>query len=551
MRSIIIVATTKRLPIKVHINKHTFLLLTLFMSACVMCQTPHNIRTYGAKADGKTNNAKAIQATIDIAYKSRKKVVIIPAGSFVTGPINLKSGVRLHLQKGALLLGSIIRMDYGAGEAISLISAEGANNISITGEGTIDGRGKYVVHDLEKELKAGRLHDPQWPAKRPGEGLRPQLLNFKHCKNISVHGITIKNSSGWVQSYVSCENVIIDSIKVESTAYWNNDGLDIVNSKNVSITNSFINSSDDAICLKSEGSVVDSCVNVFVGNCKLRSSASAFKIGTGSKGGFRNIQVDGLEIWDTYRSAIALEAVDGGFLENVIIKNVKARNTGNAFFIRLGHRNKDSIYSTIKNISISNVYVEVPEGKPDKGYPMEGPDLKYPPGIKPGKSLAQSVSPWNHSSIDSAAIPYPHNVFPASITGLINHPVEKIQFENIEIVYAGGANKEVAYFSVDSLSKITEATSAYPEFSMFGELPAWGLYLRHAKDISIKKVSLRFIKDDFRAAIIADDVQALTMEQLSIPSFKELPLMIFNNVKQYSLKELQLPVEETRAIKVQ
>ncbi len=414
-----------------------------------------DVLAYGAKGDGKTMNTIAVQKAIDAAAVNGG-IVMVPKGSFVTGPLELKSGVELYLSKGAQLLGSVERSDYGNGDAKSLISATNATKIAIIGSGTIDGRGQQLMENFTKDLQAGKMHLENWPAKRPREASRPQVIGFVGCSNITLKGITLKNSSTWVQHYEGCNNLLLDSITVESVAYWNNDGIDINNCKNVSITNCNINSTDDGICLKSEGSVLDSCINVYVANCRIRSSANAFKLGTGSKGGFRNVRVDGLTIYDTYRSAIALEAVDGGFLENVDVRNVKATNTGSAILIKLGHRNKTDQYSTVQNISIANVYVEVPPGKPDAGYSFEGPGLKYPPGVKLTPGVVQSVSPWNNSSIDSTAIPYEHNVFPSLIAGLPGHPVENIKLENIEMVYAGGASKSKAYFPVDSLSQITE-----------------------------------------------------------------------------------------------
>lgn len=477
--------------------------------------------------------------------------MIVPAGRFVTGPVELKSNVALLLQKEAELLGSTNRLDYGRETAKPLISAKGATAVSITGSGTVNGRGGELVNDLIRLLKEGVLHDRQWPVKMPGENNRPHVLSFAECSGVAVKGITVKNGAGWVQSYTRCNGVVLDGITVESVSYWNNDGIDIVNSKNVSITHCNINSADDAVCLKSEGDVVDSCVNVYVAHCKLRSSASAFKIGTASRGGFRNINAEDLTVYDTYRSAVALEAVDGGFLENVSVRNIKAVNTGNAIFIRLGHRNKDEEYSTVKNISIANVYVEVPAAKPDKGYPFEGPGLKYPPGAKPSTTVLQSVSPWNNSGVDSAAILYPHNVFPSSVTGLPGHPVQNIKLENIEIVYEGGADKAVAFFPVDSCQKITEAEAFYPEFSMFGELPAWGFYVRHAEGLTMTNIRIRYKKEDFRAAMIFDDVKGLRLSDADIPTVKELPVILLNRTRQPSLQNIKLPVEQAKGIRVQ
>lgn len=509
-----------------------------------------NILSFGANPDGKTLNTISIQKAIDRMHLSGGGRVVIPIGKFVTGPIEMKSGIELHLSKGAVLLGSSNRFDYGKGPAQPLIHADHASNISITGRGEIDGRGVELVKEIYKLLEAGKLDDRDWKRKRPEESNRPKMLMFSSCENITVKGITIKNGSGWIQDYVRCNNLIIDSIVVNSVAYWNNDGIDITNSKNVSITNCDVNAADDAICLKSE--LRDSCVNVFVANCRLRSSANALKLGTSSHGGFRNIIVRDIAVYDTYRSAIALEAVDGGFLEQVDVKNIRALNTGNAIFIKLGHRNNDDRYSVVRNIRISDMYVEVPLSKPDKSYAYEGPLLRYPAGWKPSSTNShESISPWNHTLIDSTAIIYKHNVFPSSISGLPGHPVQNISLHNIEIVYEGGADSSVNYFPLNEFSKITEAEKSYPEFSMFGELPCWGMYLRHAENIQFSNVTIRSRKPDFRIACLFDDVKGLSLERLAIPSYSRLPLIFMNNVTDTSFRSLQLPVDINKAITAQ
>ncbi|WP_293306096.1 glycoside hydrolase family 28 protein [Pedobacter sp. UBA5917] len=462
-------------------------------------QSTLNILSYGAKV-GLKNNASYIQKAIDEASNRGGGKVIVPTGNFVTGPLLLKNNVELHLTENAVLLGSADRMDFSAGK-MAVVTAINQENVSITGKGIIDGQAHELIVSIYQALRDGKVQDEQWLTKRPTEANRTNLLFFKGCKKVKVSGISLKDAVSWVQNYKECNDVTIDSIRVSSTAYWNNDGIDIVDSKNVKITNSYFNAADDAICLKSE-ILGGSCEDIWVENCILRSSASGFKIGTGSIGGFKNITVKNLVVFDTYRSAVALETVDGAFMENINISGIKARNTGNALFIRLGHRNADDRYSSIKNILIDNVQVEVPSGKPDIGYPIEGP----PPKV------------------------LPHNLLPASITGLPGHLVENVILSNFEIVYGGGADKNKAYISLDSLSKVPENAAGYPEFTMFSELPSWGLYVRHAKGIKLSNFRVSNKQMDFRPTMVFDDVTGLTLDQVSVPNENSLPALVYKSV---------------------
>jgi len=482
-----------------------FLIGLIFTGFAAFAQKSVSIISYGAKV-ALPDNADAIQKAIDQISASGGGKVIVPSGNFVTGPLLLKNNVELYLSKGAVLLGSARRMDYSAGK-MAVISAFGQKNIAITGKGIIDGQAHELMFNMFELLRAGKLQDTAYRNKRPQEENRPNLVYFKGCTEVRVIGIAMKNAASWVQNYKECRNVNIDSITVLSTSYWNNDGIDIVDSRDVMITNSHFNSADDAICLKSE--IPDGvCENVWIENCTMRSSANGFKIGTGSLGGFRNITAKNLVVYDTYRSAIAIETVDGAFLENVKISNVRGTNTGNAIFIRLGHRNKDNRYSSLKNVLIENVKVEVPSGKPDIGYPLEGPLPKV------------------------AA----HNLVPASITGIPGHHVEDVTLRDIEISYGGGAKKDKAFVSLDSLSSITENVAGYPEFSMFGELPAWGLYVRHARNIKLINFKVSLEKPDFRPAMVIDDVSGLRLQNVSIPEEAGKIPIIYKDVQKISRK---------------
>lgn len=518
-----------------------FSLLLVFCTA--QAQREVLITQHGAIADGRTVNTKVIQKLIDDLSAKGGGKLIVPPGNFMTGTLELKSGVDLHVSLGAVLLGSHVTDDYRklvGGRAAALVIADGQKNISISGEGIIDGQGQELMMDVFKKLRSGEVKsDSSWLLKRPGPG-RALVLLFNNCKDVRVTGITLKNASDWVQDYRGCDGVVIDRITVQSTAYWNNDGLDVTDSRNVRITNCYINASDDALCFKSD-SVNGSCENVYVDNCTLRSSANGLKFGTANHGGFRNFKITNLTVFDTYRSAIALESVDGGFMDNIDIRNVQAKNTGNAIFIRRGHRNTGGKVGTLKDIYIANVKVETPLLKPDQGYPIEGP----PDHLRPGFDKM----PMRPSHYHIYGHPYlPYNLVPSSIVGIPGYPVQNVTLENIEISYGGRADRSIAHIPLTEITRIPENEAAYPEFSMFGELPAWGLYMRHAEGITLKNFKVSYLEDDFRPAFVFDDVKKIELVGVSIPTVKELPVIQLNNSEAVSFKGLNIPVKEEKAI---
>jgi len=502
--------------------KRIFTLLILVLPFGVFSQQKvFDITHYGAKADGVTNNTQSIQKAIDEANAQGGGTVYIPAGKFMTGVIYLKSNITLHLADNAVLLASARRLDYGSGYASPVIVANGQQNIAITGKGIIDGNGPALLKDIYRMLRAGTLRDSLWQKynpwhqKQPEEPNRPKIIRFADCSNIRIKGVIIKDGVDWVQEYKNCSNMVIDSIKVISNVFWNNDGIDLVDCKNVVLTNSFFNADDDGICLKSSDRN-SRCENIFVSDCVVRSSASAIKFGTASRGGFKNINITKVKIYDTYRSAVALEVVDGGKIENVNISDINATNVGNAIFIRIGHRNRDTVMSSIKGIHISNLTAQIAKGKPDKGYPMEGP-----------------------------AVTTPHNIFPSAIAGLPGHPVRDVLLENIHITYNGSASKKRAEVSLDALDAIPENPSDYPEFSMFDEIPAWGFYSRHAAGITFKNVTLSCMGTDYRQVMVFDDVANLNLDGITVPQITGKPGIVLHKTENPAIQNIKIG-EETK-----
>lgn len=467
----------------------------------------YSILDFGAKPDGTTLGTVNIQSAIDAAHENGGGRVVVPAGRFLSGSIVMKSNVELHLLEGAVLLGSTdpahyIKINWWK----ALVMADNQNNIAITGKGEIDGQGRQLALHLDSLFYAGQIDSAHYNfvEKRPIYYSRPQLIEFLDCENIQIRNVTLKNAAMWVQMYHKCNNLIIDSVRIESDAYWNNDGMDISDCRNVRITNCFINSADDGICLKSH-SAEHYCDSIYIANCTVRSSASAIKFGTRSHGGFKNVTIEDIRIYDTFRSAIAIECVDGGTLENIFVNNIDAVNTGNAIFIRLGKRNKTGSTATLKNVILKNIRVEVAFERPDYAYEIRGPEL-----------------------------PFFHNTFPSSITGIPGHPVENVILENIEIIYPGRGNNGLANMPLSRLDAVPENTSHYPEFSMFHELPAWGFYVRHMDGLILKNIKLSIEAPDYRPALVFDDVRNLDITSLMIlgdSKGKQIVLHNTENVK--------------------
>lgn len=494
---------------------HPTLPLFLFLLCSAAAAQPvFNILDFGAVADGQTPNTQAIQAAIDRAHQSGGGVVLFPAGTYLSGSIYLKSNVELRLTDGVTLLGSTRRFDYDKITWHALILAKDQENIAITGAGTIDGQGAALAADVVRLVKDSIIKDPYWGNNRPHERERPQLIEFVGCKNVRVSGVFLRNSACWVQTYQACDGLLVENVRVESMAYWNNDGIDLVDSRNVVVRNCTINSADDGICLKSSYPPAF-CENILIENCTVRSSASALKFGTASKVGFRNVRVRNLKVYDTYRSAVALEIVDGGFMEDIEVSHVEAKNTGNAVFIRLGHRNKNGAVGSIRNIRIHDITVEVPNGRPDAGYPFEGPEVKEP-----------------------------HNLIPSSITGLPGHPVRDVSLDNIVIRFGGGGRRERAHVPPDSLDRVPERPHDYPEFSMFGELPAWGFYVRHVENLRMKNIRLECLSPDFRPALVVDDVQGLQLRHFKFKSpGKRMETAVFRQVRNLGIQKVRARIK--------
>ncbi len=484
-------------------KKGTILLLAAMAAVSVQLHArDYNASMFGVKSNGTTLNTNSIQKGIDYISENGGGRLVFYVGRYLTGTIYLKSNVTIHLEEGAILVGSTNPFDYERSfNWTALIFALDQENIGITGKGVIDGQGFQVATNLVDMIHKGVVKDPL-KYDRPNETIRPQNIYFRGCRRVVIRDIVLKDPGSWNQQYDQCRNLVIDNITVDSKSYWNNDGVDIVDCDSVVVSNSYFDAADDGICLKSH-SPEFVCQNVFIYNNTVRTSANGIKFGTVGHGGFRNIRIINNLVFDTYRSALTFAAVDGGFVENIVVDSLRSLNTGNVIFLRIGERRAGK-KGRMNGVSISNVYAEVPATKPDAGYNYEGPveDL-------------------------------PRNISPSAIVGMPDALIENITLKNIEIHYPGGGNPHYAKVGLNELDKVPELAANYPEFSMFKELPAWGFYIRHARGISMENVKLVCEKKDYRTAVVLDDVNgaSFTKLQVSEPGGKKEGIFSFRSAE--------------------
>lgn len=448
----------------------------------------HNITFFGAKADGITVSTKAIQKAIDESSK-RGGRVIIPAGDFITGTLFLKDNTTLFFEKNARLLGSKELSNYPKttvgfrffGDTWvyqSLIIAHNVNNITIEGEGTIDGQG--AAFPVTTKVKPDRYRN------------RPYLLWIADCKNVTVKNIELRSSAMWLQSYIRCEKLRIDGIRVFNHANKNNDLMDIDGCKDVVISNIVGDADDDGITFKSTTDRISE--NIVVSNCILSSHCNAIKFGTESTAGFRNVVITNCIIRKSAAKdaktgfpegicGIALEIVDGGIMENINISNIVVDGPRVPLFVRLGNRARKH-------------YNEAPQ----------------PP--------IGSISNINISGITA----YASSPIGCSITGIFKGKIKGISLSNCRFACPGGISENMDNVIMKELEEL------YPESTMFGLLPSYGLYVRHVNDINLDNIVFELKQEDSRPAIVCDDVTGGNIRNITtIGAKKKAEIRILDN----------------------
>ena len=455
-------------------------------------QNYFNIRSFGAVGDGTNLDSPAIDKAINAAADAGGGTVLLPAGTYLSGSIHLRSNIHLLIDTGATILGAPQKLNaYDETEPFpgiayqdgghcyfhnSLIWGENLTNVFITGHGMINGGG--LTRDskiLDKMCGYDHFQTPNtntFPPVRLGN----KAIALKLCKNVLIRDVTIFHGGHFGILVTGCDNLTIDNVTLDT----NRDGMDLDCCRNTMVSNCRVNSpTDDGICPKSTYALGETRLteNLTIVNCQVsgfvegtlidgtmkpaRGGMGRIKFGTEASGGFRNCSVANC----TFRSChgLALEEVDGGLLENITINNLSMMDVRDcAIYITTGKRNRAPNVTTnsrARNILISNV-------------------------------IADSVDKMSG----------------IQISGLPEQPVEGVRLENIRLTSKGGGSTN------DAAIQPKELGAGYPDPGKIGTLPAYGVYARHVKDLELANITVNFAKDDFRSAASFADIQGLEID---------------------------------------
>jgi polygalacturonase len=494
-----------------------------------------NIRDFGATANDKKVDTKAINNAITAASKAGGGTVYFPAGTYLSYSIHLKSNIALYLDQGCTLQaaelsdgGKYDEPEPGAGNKFqdfghshwhnSLIWGENLENVSILGPGTIYGKG----------LSRGFLAEEHW--EKIGvdagvlmkEGIANKAIALKLCRNVTLKDFTILHGGHFGILATGVDNLTIDNLKMDT----NRDGMDIDCCSNVRISNCTVNSPyDDAICLKSSYALgfPKSTQNVTITNCQVsgydlgtfyngtfqrrqwnqvpdqEGPTGRIKFGTESNGGFKNITISNC-VFEFCRG-LALETVDGALLEDVSISNITMRDlTNSPFFLRLGAR-------------------------------MRGPE-----GIAVGELRRVTISNVIAYNADAH--------FASIIAGVPGNDIEDVELNNIRIYYRQIDSPQAMIQSV-----VPEHEKTYPEPQKMGVMPAYGFFIRHAKNITLNNVDVSYLGKETRPPFVIEAVKDIEIRDVKAHPVSGSPLFLLKDIEDLDIKNCR-GVEDRKLRKV-
>ena len=428
----------------------------------------YNVRDYGAKGDGKTLDTAAIQAAIDACTNDKGGTVLVPAGNFLTGAIWLKSNVTLHLAAMAHVLGSTNIKDYTPPTGAPttpwgsvLIAAVDAENVTIEGTGTVDGQGA--------EYLPGARDDGERDAGRP----RPHLLIFSRCRHLTIRDVFFRNSAYHCCRILQCGFVSLDGVRIHTRVHFNNDGFHINSCEHVKISNCNVACEDDACAL------FGSNHDVTVTNCTFSTRWSVFRFGGGVS---ENITVSNCVINDTFGCPIKAQIGAGSRMENMVFSNLVMNNVTGPIYLGLGSvpRNSMNPQETVKGGVVRNILFQG-----IRATIAAAPDLTNYPYVV-GTPISDIYPGEHRTCIDLS-----------SVAGQF---LENISFNDVHITFAGGGSAQEA-----ALRDVPQVSGA--EYFGLGVLPAYGMYARNVRGLSLSDVRFDVATPDLRPALVFDHVE--------------------------------------------
>jgi polygalacturonase len=446
----------------------------------------YNIRDFGAKGDGQTLDTAALQSAIDACTRDHGGTVLVPAGTFNIGTVEMKSNVTLHIAAGATLLGTVDGKQYHAASAIplsgdstlgdgnvGLIFAVKAENFTIEGPGMIDGQG-LQFHPATRGAT---------PPAGIGGNQRPYHLLFHQCTNFSVRDIYLKNCAYHSVRIIQSKFMKLDGIRIYNRVNGNNDGFHFISAEHVAMSNCDVICQDDACAL------FGSCKYITVTNCQFSTRWSVFRFGGGEA---ENITVSNCLIYDTHGCPVKMRCGPRSRFENIAFSNIIMRNVTGPISIGLGPQTRGAAQSgedaaaranrppdnpgVVRNISFSGIHGNVIN-------PSQHPDIQFNSGYRPGEFKTCIVL----NGVDSM--------------------LEHITFNDIHLTFPGGGTAEEA---------AAEVPKTAGEYFELGVLPAYALYARHVRGLSLTNVRFEKVDPDFRPAIVADHVEDAAVNGFSV-----------------------------------
>jgi polygalacturonase len=457
-----------------------------------------DVRTFGAKGDGVALDSPAINAAIDAASDAGGGAVVLPAGTYRSTSVHLKSNISLVIEQGATLMAaeneggvaydsaepnpSDKYQDFGHTHFHnSLIWGENLQNVSILGPGRIWGKG--LVRDSTKSYQDGN-----------------KSIALRECRNVTIRDVTIQHGGWFGILATGVDHLTIDNLIIDT----NRDGMDIDCCRDVHVSNCSVNSPhDDGICLKSSYALgyARATEDVTITNChvcgfeegsfldgtfkRTRPGTGRIKFGTESNGGFRNIAISNC-VFD-YCCGLALETVDGGLLEDVTISNITMRDIANApIYMRLGRR-------------------------------MRGPE-----GTPVGALRRVSISDVRIVNGGATSI----------ISGVPGYPIEDVSLSNIRLISRGHADPK-------NLGVVPpEDEKGYPEPGSLGRMPAHGFFIRHVKNIEFYNVEVRTETQDPRPPFQLTDVDGADFFLIKAQRDPKAPMFSRTSVRDFRARQV-------------